>query len=694
LPGCAGFAKSQPTQETSQATSSLHIKLGQAVAPLYGPWKFRVGDSPVNPATGAPLWAEPGFDDSAWETIDFAAGNGASDPINGQQGYLSGWTGRGHANYWGFAWYRLVVHVEARPNEKLALAGPSDVDDCYQVFDNGRLLGSFGDFSSGWPKFYFSQPMLFQLPQSGFEHATESTRVLAFRVWMHPETLLTADDAGGIHNAPLLGEADAVAAQDQMRWDGLRRAYAGLLIEAIVFTLLCTVAFSLALFDPSDAVYLWIGMLLLSIAIDRSFGVSGAWTQWIPATFSLVEQQVFFESMVTAGWVVIWRVWFRLRSQTWILGILPLLVVLLMLSNFLHQRWFVTFVPLTVSQAFGYIALAIRGVVVFLLLFTVFQGIRQRGLEGWIALPAVLLAAFSEFYAELRFLHILEYWFPFGIQITMRQLANFLLVAVLAVLLLRRLRHSMREQRRLALDVKQAQEVQRVILPEAITTLPGLTIDNEYRPAREVGGDFYQIIPHHSDGSLLIVAGDVAGKGLQAGMLVALLVGAIRMAEEVDSDPLFVLQALNRRLLGRADAQATCLALRIERDGSVLLANAGHIPPYLNGEPVAIEGALPLGIIERAEFSLLHFQLMDGDTLLMMSDGIPEAMNAEGHLFGFERVHELLRIAVSAAELANAAQRFGQEDDISVISVTRAPIPEMAHSGRLEGTSPEGTQSL
>ena len=87
----------------------------------------------------------------------------------------------------------------------------------------------------------------------------------------------------------------------------------------------------------------------------------------------------------------------------------------------------------------------------------------------------------------------------------------------------------------MALDVKQAQEVQQVILPEARTMLPGLAIESEYRPAREVGGDFFQIIPHKSDGSVLIVAGDVTGKGLKAGMLVALLVGAIRSTAELNA---------------------------------------------------------------------------------------------------------------------------------------------------------------
>jgi serine phosphatase RsbU (regulator of sigma subunit) len=91
-----------------------------------------------------------------------------------------------------------------------------------------------------------------------------------------------------------------------------------------------------------------------------------------------------------------------------------------------------------------------------------------------------------------------------------------------------------------------------------------------------------------------------------------------------------------------------------------------------------MEGALPLGIMEGAEFSVMHFHLKDGDKLVLMSDGIAEATDADGHLFGFERVNELLRTAKSAGEVATAAQSFGQEDDISVISVTRTAVLEIA----------------
>src|ERR1700749_4476683 len=151
---------------------------------------------------------------------------------------------------------------------------------------------------------------------------------------------------------------------------------------------------------------------------------------------------------------------------------------------------------------------------------------------------------------------------------------DFAAIGIMSVLILSYifsisyLRGMGKESFRMHTELAQAQEVQQVILPESRLALPGLVGESEYRPAREVGGDFFQMIPCASDGGLLIVAGDVAGKGLRAGMLVALLVGAIRTAAQSAPDPAAVLSALNRLLVGRSDAQATCLALRISQDGA------------------------------------------------------------------------------------------------------------------------------
>jgi serine phosphatase RsbU (regulator of sigma subunit) len=244
---------------------------------------------------------------------------------------------------------------------------------------------------------------------------------------------------------------------------------------------------------------------------------------------------------------------------------------------------------------------------------------------------------------------------------------------VIFVLLLRRLLLSIHHQEELVSDVKHAQQVQQILIPDNLPRLPGLTFESEYRPAREVGGDFFQIIPNSTDGSTLIVAGDVTGKGLKAGMLGALIVGAVRTEAAHFTDPLAILLSLNARL--HTQGHATCLALRIARDGGATLANAGHLPPYLNGHELPMEGALPLGMVPNPDFSVMSFQLQPSDILMMLSDGVAEAQNEEGKLFGFGRILDLFQKSVTAAQIADAAQAFGQQDDISVLSITRTTIP-------------------
>jgi hypothetical protein len=495
-------------------------------------------------------------------------------------------------------------------------------------------------------------------------------------VWKEPTSLVSQPDAGGFHTAPVLGEVGAVTAGYQLRWLELVRAYAVRIVEGLVYGVLTLVVCSLMLFDRSDRVYLWISAVFLGLTMINILVGIGAWTQYVNYIVPQTVSDVFLNPLVFAGWVMVWWVWFRLRSPAWFPRATAALLLLLMFSNALGEDLFFTVVPHPIAAAFHVASLVIRLALLLQIAVIVILGARQQGLEGLLVLPAVVLLGIARFSSELGVLHFRLTWFPFGAQFGLGNIANLLLVAMLTALMLRRLVLSVQEQRRLALDVKQAQEVQQVILPDARTIYPGLTIESEYRPAREVGGDFFQIIPNKTDGSLLIVAGDVTGKGLQAGMLVALLVGATRSTAELNAEPEFVLGALNRRLIGRGEAQATCLTMRIAPDGEVTLANAGHMPPYLNGEPVAMEGALPLGMLEDAEFSVMRFALKEGDKLVLISDGIAEATDAGGKLFGFERVHQLLQTRLSAAELADAAQRFGQEDDISVISVTRIAVVE------------------
>jgi hypothetical protein len=664
-----------PPPAPSSAQDSVSITLGRAAVSLYGPWKFTTGDSPLDPKTGQPLWAEPAFNDSHWETVDLTPASGAQNPITGTAGYVPGWTQRGHPGYWGDAWYRIRVHTHAEPGIRFALAGPS-IDDAYQIYDNGILVGHFGVFLPHGHRVYYSEPLMFDLPAAASDASGQSTQVLAFHVWMQASTLYEASGVGGFESAPVIGEASTIALVYHSLRDQLTRVYLWQPVEAGLFTLLGLLALSLFFFfDRSDRVYLWIGALLLIAAIDATSGAFAVWTTWIDSRYDVVSHNFVLAALEYAGWVMIWRLWFRQSRPAWLPWALIPMVVALGLSQAFNQNFFASFASGPASSIASAVSLALRLTMAAFLLFIVFRGIREQGVEGWLALPPILLETTAEFSHEIQQMGLHAVWFPFGIQVNLAVASRLLLVVVLTILLVRRLILSVRHQRILALDVKQAQEVQRVILPEARTALPGVVVESEYRPARQVGGDFFQIIPSGSDGSLLIVAGDVAGKGLQAGMLVALLVGAIRSTAESTRDPLPLLEALNRRLLGRGEAFATCLALRIASDGAVTLANAGHPPPYLNGHPIPLEGALPLGAIAEAEFSVTRFQLRPGDRLTLASDGLAEARNQQGDLFGFARVQQLVESGHTAAQLADAIQAFGQEDDISIVTVTRLPVP-------------------
>jgi phosphoserine phosphatase RsbU/P len=189
-------------------------------------------------------------------------------------------------------------------------------------------------------------------------------------------------------------------------------------------------------------------------------------------------------------------------------------------------------------------------------------------------------------------------------------------------------------------------------------------VDSVYSPAKEVGGDFFHV-ETYSEG-MLVVIGDVAGKGLKAAMNVSLIMGALRHTKE--HDPAQILESLNRVLVG-TQSFTTCQALWFGIDGEVTIANAGHLPPYLNTQEVELPGGLPLGVITQVSHEKARFFLHPGDRVLLLSDGVVEARLPSGELFGFDRLRHMSQ--QSAFYLADAAKAFGQQDDITVLTVRR-----------------------
>lgn len=254
------------------------------------------------------------------------------------------------------------------------------------------------------------------------------------------------------------------------------------------------------------------------------------------------------------------------------------------------------------------------------------------------------------------------------------------LVGLLA-LLFRDQRLVTEERAVLAGEMQAASEIQHMLAPAKIDTAPGLKIDVAFHPMRDVGGDFYlcRVLP---DGRQRVLVGDVSGKGAAAAMAATLLLGA---AEGRDADsPAALLLHLNRVLRrARIGGFATCLCADFAGDGTVIIANAGHLAPYRRGEEVAVASGLPLGVADRDDnqYDESRFSLGAGETLAFLSDGVAEARNPQGELFGFERTAQIS--SRPAEEVARLAKTFGQADDITVLTVRRVDVRDQAPAGQI-----------
>jgi hypothetical protein len=210
-----------------------------------------------------------------------------------------------------------------------------------------------------------------------------------------------------------------------------------------------------------------------------------------------------------------------------------------------------------------------------------------------------------------------------------------------------------------------AREVQQMLLERRAADAPDYSIHPVYLPAENVGGDFFRILPAGA-GSTLVVVGDVSGKGLRAAMVVSVVIGAL--LNRRSNQPAEVLTELNRAIAGQLDGGfVTCLAALLQPGGRLTLANAGHLRPYAGGIEVALPDGLPLGVI--AEFDYEQASVQGEGQLTILSDGVVEAENEQRELFGFDRTREIS--TKSPQEIAEAAKAWGQNDDITVVTVRR-----------------------
>jgi len=645
------WAHAQSPARPAAASSPVPLKLGESSAKMNGPWRFHTGDDMA--------WARPGFDDSTWDTMDLTVAPGTEG--------VAGWTQRGYPGYSGYAWYRLQVNVQGA-NHRLALKMPDQADDAYQVYVNGQLVGEFGKFNGPHVTAYNALSEGFPLPKG----VSNGTITIAIRMWMDSATRFISPDAGGLHGPPVLGYATHVNDLVRLDYDDMAHYLGSVYLEVMILFMALLMAAALFWLDREEQAYLWLAMVCTVTLLYNAIVLSVNVVAWIGQTPAVVLTDVILHPSRIGLWVLFWGYWFRLAKIGRLHQVVWSLVALLMLGTaMIRPPLYGQLVPVHYASFLTPALLAVKlslGVVLF---FVAYRGFKTQKTEGWAAGTAVLLVFVSNYSSELHVLHVPIMFNVFGFYFQLGTISTVASLLIITVMQLRRFVESQVLKEQWKMEIQQAQEVQQLLIPAELPEVTGLAIDSEYRPAREVGGDFFQILPLETPGAVLIVVGDVTGKGMQAGMLVALIVGAIRGAVLHSTDPAQILREVNEQLCERQHAIATCLILRIDPDGTGIIANAGQLAPYLNGTEIEMEGAFPIGIVPDGDFSVASFGLQQGDSLFLMSDGVVEATDPQGALFGFDRISAMLQKKATSEEIAKAAQAFGQEDDILVVQVRR-----------------------
>jgi serine phosphatase RsbU (regulator of sigma subunit) len=264
-------------------------------------------------------------------------------------------------------------------------------------------------------------------------------------------------------------------------------------------------------------------------------------------------------------------------------------------------------------------------------------------------------------------------------------LANRVAPALRIVQMVRQERLSALTDQRIGHELRVARLIQHTLLPKQVPQIPGWHILGHYQSAREVGGDFYDLI-ELPDGRLGVVIGDATGKGVPAALVMAAARGIVRAMGMQMMSPGAVLQRANEFLLPTMPPGmfVTCLYAIVDpMDGSVVFANAGHNLPCLTGEGEVLEmqaRGMPLGLMPEMEYEESFAVIRPGEYVLFYSDGLVEAHDSAREMFGVPRLIRILQDMPSESDLINALlsewSRFrgegsDQEDDITLVVLYR-----------------------
>ena len=595
-------------------------------------WRMASGDDP--------RWASPDFDDSSWTPDRGLVGSTAIAMSTAQ------WPAGVH-------WYRTAIDLAPEWRGKALGIEVGPLQDAYAVYAEGILVGQFGAWEPK-PVILVQRHKFFAIPAA----LTRGDRLhIAIRRYCGPHYwnwfIHRVPGTGLFPHLPVIGLEQAMRQQAELH---LLRGFASSAVMLVLYCLNVQCGlFCLALyFNQRDhKEYLWLGIALVVYLVWFA-GIPMGYSETMDVNHPLSWLAVFL-SLVTGRF---FRLWFlselvpRFRSAIRVAAlVITLPTVISMTANYFGYGY---------GSGSRLTTLTDPVVMLIALLCTILCW-RERRAEDAVLALVLTIAGVVTMMARRG---LGEIWLSGVVLVDLRIAASTMIaITMMWVLWLR----FQREQQRHAViesDLKAAREMQELFLRSTAEATPGFTLETAYHPALEVGGDFYHVVPDE-DGSLLVVAGDVSGKGMKAAMLVAGVVGSLR--SQSSRSPAGVLASLNNSLCGNTGGGfVTCCAVLFEKSGKVTMANAGNPAPYCDGHEVLVDAGLPLGIAPGVEYPECVTQ---GAMFTFVSDGVVEAENAQRELFGFDRTREIS--GKSAQEIAEAAQAWGQNDDITVVTVRR-----------------------
>ncbi len=593
-----------------------------------------------------PRWADPAFDDSAWPLSE----NGAipAPPFNSD----------------GYVWVRTRIPVPAGLAGTLAIQACDDTRHVgvlvrvLEIYVDGTAVGQLGGFPNHAAPQIMPRSITFPL-HPGLAQSGQTVAV-AVREWAPPARLvepsahamaISIDRETVLANAAHADNADALLDSLPMLVPNLLLILLGLALLALLPRIRSRELLLIAIW------LITVPMFVGSVVLTQAGLISTSSRFWI---------LIFFFLRIPGFWVVVELIWtvhripsrfFRaLAHACWIAYLVPELIVNL---SDRPAPW----IPAFIFASMGALVL-FNAVCLGANLWALLLARRNR----------IIAAAFT--LINIPFL-LRASGVPINVTVGTitidSQVVGFFFAGVaITAMLVRQAVAAWVAGRKLRVELDAAREVQQRLVPLALPAVCGCALAAAYIPAAEVGGDFYQVLPQ-PEGATLIIIGDVSGKGLKAAMTGALVLGALRSLAQENLLPAQILARLNAQLAAASDGGfVTCLCARITPDGSLILANAGQLAPYRNGEEIPLEPGLPLGVVPGTTYSETTIRLAPGDTLTFLSDGVVEAQSSTGELFGFDRTQAIS--TQSAEAIAAAAQAHGQEDDITVLTLTFAGV--------------------